>query len=77
MTKFKAPLQKEILQVGEVMVLLTSDTSYYSQGLHSAVFTLVRIQHGKVSCMLTVNGDIHLARDLEDRIFLGHDEVAF
>ena len=30
------------------------------------------IQHGKMGCILIVNGDIHLARELEYRPFPGH-----
>ena len=60
MLKFKILLQKEILQVVEVLVLLTSDTSFISQGLLISIYALVSIHHGKVSCLLLVNGDINL-----------------
>ena len=62
MTKFKVALQKELLQVDKVLVILTGDTSFHSQGLHSAINDLVIMQHRKVSCILTVNGDMHLFR---------------
>ena len=60
--KFKTPLQKELLQVGEVLFLLTGDTSCHIQGLSSAVYAIVSMQHGELSCLLIVNGYCHLVR---------------
>ena len=65
MPKFKIPLQKEILQVGEFLVLLTGDTSCHIQGLQSTVYALVIIHYGKVSCLLVVDGNRHLGIELE------------
>ena len=62
MTKFKVALQKELLQVDKVLVILTGDTSFRRQLIHSAINDLVSMQHGKVSCILTLNGDMHLFR---------------
>ena len=74
MTKFKMPLQKEFLQVGEVLVILTGEKSCHSQGLHSAVYALVSMYYGEVTCLLMVNGDGHLFRELEYRLVPGHVE---
>ena len=40
MTKFKVPLQKGIIQVGEVLVLLTGEKSCHIQGIHSDVYKI-------------------------------------
>ena len=63
-TKFKIKLQKELLQVGEVLLLLAGDISCHNQGPLSDIYDLVHMQHGKVSCLIKVNGDMHLVRDL-------------
>ena len=63
--------------MGEVVVLLASDRSCHSQGLHSDIYYLLIIQHGEVSCILIVNVDRHLIRDLEKRLFPCHGEGAF
>ena len=57
MPKFKMPLQKDIIKVGEVPALLASDTFCHIQGPHSTVYALVSMYHGKVSCILIVNCD--------------------
>ena len=77
MLKFKIPLQKDILQVGEVMVILAGDTSCHRQGLRSAVYALVIMQNGKAIFLLIMNGDRNLARDIEERLVPGHGEEAF
>ena len=74
--KSKMPLQKELLQVGEVLVLLTDDTSCHGQGICIYVYSIVIMHHGKVGCMLIVNGNMHLVRDIEDRIVPGTGEGA-
>ena len=74
--KFKVSLQKEFLQLGEVMVILTGDTSCHIQGLCIDEYDLVSMQHEKVSCLLIVNGDSHLVRDIEDRLVSDHSEGA-
>ena len=65
MPTFKVTTHKELLQVGKVMVLLNGDTSCHIQGLLSDVNALISMQHGKVSCLLIVNGDRHLVRYIE------------
>ena len=77
MLKFKMSLQKELLTVGDVLVLLTGDKSFHAQGLLSAVYSIVSMHHGKVVFMLNNNGYRHLVGDLEDRIFPGHNEGAY
>ena len=42
MTKFKNPLQKELLQVGGVLVLIAGETPCHIQGLHSAIYATVK-----------------------------------
>ena len=64
MPKFKIPLHKDLLQLGEVMVILIGDTSCHGQGLRSAVYAIVSMHHGKVHCLLIFNGDMHLVREL-------------
>ena len=64
MPKFKIPLNKDLIQLSEVLVLLSGDTSCHIQGLRSAVYDFVSIQHEKVSFMLIVTVDRHLVRDL-------------
>ena len=78
MPNFKILLQKEILQVGEVMVLLTGDTPCHIQGLRSAVYDLVIMLHGngKVRFLIIVNDDMHLFIDLEYRLVPVLGEVA-
>ena len=66
------PIQKELLQVSEVLILFTGETSYHSQVLRSAIYSLVIIHNGKVGFMLIVNGDRHLIKELEDRLVPGH-----
>ena len=77
MTKFKVALQKELLQVDKFLVILTGDTSFHSQGIHISINDLVSMQHEKVSCILTLNGDMHLFRELDDRLYPCHGEGAF
>ena len=74
MPKFKVPLQKDILQVGEVMV---GYTSFYIQGIQISIHDLVSMQHGKVGCLLIVNSARHLLIYLEDILVLGHGEGPF
>ena len=62
--------------MGQVLVLLTGDTSCYIQGLLSAIYALVRMQHGKVTFLLIVIGDRKLVRELEDVLVPGHGEGA-
>ena len=63
--------------MGEVLVLLTGDTSCDIQGLRSSENSIISIQHGKVSCMVIVSVNRHLIRYLENRLSPGHFEVAF
>ena len=67
MPNFKIIPQNNILQVGEVLVLLTGNTPCHSHGLRSAVYDLVRMLHGngKVSFLLIANDDMHLVRYLD------------
>ena len=48
--------------MGGVLVLLTGDTSYHSQGLLSDVYALLSMQKGKVSFILILYDDRHLVR---------------
>ena len=64
MTKFKMPLQKELLRLGETMVFFTGDTPCPEQGLCIDVYAFLRMQHGKVSCLFIVNDGSHLLREL-------------
>ena len=75
-TKFKIPLYKDLLQVDEIMVLISVDTSYHIQGIRSSVYALVIMHHGKVSFIIIVNSDGHLVRELEDIRVPGHGEGA-
>ena len=75
MPKFKVPFQKEILQVGEVLVLLTGNKACHRKGISSEVYALVSMHHEKVSCMIIFNGDRHLAREIEDRLVPGIDGI--
>ena len=59
------------------MVILTGDSSCNSQGTQIYFYALVSMQHGEVSCLLILNGDRHLLRDLEDIIVPGHGEGCF
>ena len=70
MPNFKILLQKEILQVGEVLVLLTGDTTCHSQVLRSDVYDLVRMLYGngKVRFLIIVNDDMHLVINIEYRL---------
>ena len=63
--------------MGEVIVFLTGDTYYNSQGISSAVYSIVNIHNGKSICLIIYNGDRHLFRELEDRLFPGQVEGAF
>ena len=78
MPNFKIIPQNNILQVGEVLVLLTGDTPCHSHGLRSAVYDLVRMLHGngKVRFLIIVNDDMHLFIDLEYRLVPVLGEVA-
>ena len=69
--------QDQDSQVDKVLVILTGDTSFRSQRIHSSVNDFVSMQHGKVSCILVVNGDMHLFRELDDSISPCHVEGAF
>ena len=60
MPKFKMPLSKELLQMVEVVFLLSSDTSCHIQVLHSSVYDIIIMHRGKVSCLLIVNCDRYL-----------------
>ena len=64
MAKFIVPLQKDLLQVGEVLFLITGGTSCLIQVILSDVYDLVIMQHGRVVCMRIVNGDRHLVMDI-------------
>ena len=77
MPKFKVTLQKDILHLVEVMAILAGDTSCHIQGLRSVLYALVIMNRGKMSFMIIDNGDSHLVRDIEYRIFPCHDEGAF
>ena len=77
MTKFKVPLQKELFQVGEVLVILNGEKSCNRQGIRSSVYDLVNVQHGKVGCLPIFNGDRNLFRELEDILAPGHGEGSF
>ena len=48
MNKFKIPLQKDILQVGEILILITGDIPCPIQVLFSSAYSLISIQHGKM-----------------------------
>ena len=48
MPKFKMPLQKKLLQVGEVMVLINGDTCCHGQGIYSDVYVILIMQKGRV-----------------------------
>ena len=63
--------------MGEVLVPLAGDKSCNIQGLCSAVYGLLSIHHGKPSCLLIVNGDRCLVRDIEDILVPGHFGGAF
>ena len=60
--KFKIKLQKDITQVGEILILITGDKYCHGQGLCSAIYDLISIQYGKLSFLLIVNGDKRLVR---------------
>ena len=64
MPKSKIQLNKELIQLGEVLFLLYGDTSCHRQGLYSDIYDLVIMQNGKVGFMLIVTGDKHLVREL-------------
>ena len=64
MPKSKIQLNKELIQLGEVLFLLYGDTSCHIQGLYSDIYDLIIMQHGKVGFMLIVTGDKHLVREL-------------
>ena len=76
MPKFKSPLQKEILQVGEVLFILTGDTYCHVQRLISSLYSILSMHHEKLGCLLIVNGDRSLVRDIEDRLVPDHIEGA-
>ena len=63
--------------MNEVLVLPTGDISCNGQGICSDTYRLVRFQHGKVTCLIIVNVDRQLVRDLENIVFRDHSEVAF
>ena len=72
--KFKMPLQKELLRVGDILFLLTGDTLFHVQGLFSYIYDLVSIHNGKVGCLFIFNYDRHLIIELADRLVPGHSE---
>ena len=74
MPNFKVPLHIDLLQVCGVLVIITGDTFCHSQVLHSSVYALVIMKHGKVGCLLIVNVGMPLIRDLEDRLVPDHSE---
>ena len=63
--------------MGEVLFLLTGDTSCYIQVIRSYLYALAIIQHGKLIFLIILNGDSLLVRDLEYRLVPGHGVVAF
>ena len=77
MNKFKIPLQKDILQVREVLVIIDGEKSCNDQGLCSSGYALVSIQHGSVGCLFIVNGDKQLVRELDYILVPCHSEGAF
>ena len=77
MPKFKIALQKNLIQVDDILVLIIGDTLYHGQVLCSPVYTLVSIQYGKVSGLFIVNRYSHLVRDIEKILVPGHSELDF
>ena len=77
MTKFKNPPQEYLLQVCDILVLLTNDTPCHIQVLCSDLYDILSIRHGNLGCFTIVNGDRNLVRDLEERIVPGHNGGAF
>ena len=67
-------MYNKLLQLGEVMFLVGGDTSCNIQVLRSDLYALVIMKHWRASCLLTVNGDRHLVRELEDRLVPGRGE---
>ena len=63
--------------MSEVLVLRTGDISCHIQVTYSNIYALVSMKHEKASCMIIVNDDRHLFRDLEDRLVPGHSEREF
>ena len=57
--------------MGDVLVLINSDTSCHGQRICSYVYALVSMYHGKVVCLFIVNGDKKLVRDFENRLVPG------
>ena len=72
MYKFKMTLQKELLQVGDILILLTGDTYCHGQGLFSSVYAILIMYHGNLGCMFIATGDMHLVRDIENILVPGH-----
>ena len=63
--------------MGEVLVLLTGDTSCHSKVLCSAIYYPVKTKHGNMSSLIIVNGDMNLVRDIEERLVPGQGEFFF
>ena len=62
--------------MSEVLFLLTDEKSYHGQELCSAIYSLVSMQHSKMGCLLIVNDNRHLFRELEYILVIGHSEGA-
>ena len=71
------PLQKQLLQLGYVLVILTGDTPCHGHGLYSAVYAIDLMHNVKITCLFIVNGDRHLVRNIQEKIVPGHSERAF
>ena len=72
MTNFKIPLQKELLQVGDILILLTGDAYCHGQVIFSSVYAILIMYHGNLGCMFIATGYMHLFRDIEIILVPGH-----
>ena len=61
----------------EVIVLLSGDKHCHIQVVHNYVYAMVITKNVNVSCLLIVNSDRHLAKDLEDIIVPVNGEEDF